>query len=65
MTKKEVKNSILCSRLNLPSNVVANRLKRQNPSIDTLGEMLRAMDYKIIIVPTETKLKQGQYDIEV
>ncbi|WP_459129199.1 helix-turn-helix domain-containing protein [Guggenheimella bovis] len=63
MKNKEVKPSVLCNRLGIKSNVLSERFKQKNVSVKKLNEMLRAMDYKIIVVPRETRLPKDGYVI--
>lgn len=64
MKIKEVRPSMLCDRLGIKSNVLSERFKQKNVSVEKLNEMLRAMDYKIVIVPRETRTPSGGFDIE-
>lgn len=64
MKIKEVRPSMLCDRLGIKSNVLSERFKQKNVSVEKLNEMLRAMDYKIVIVPRETRTPAGGFDIE-
>ncbi|MBR0425847.1 MAG: hypothetical protein IJK01_06985 [Clostridia bacterium] len=64
MMLKEVKPSTLASRLNIKNNVLSERLGQKNISIDKLNEMLRVLDYKIVIVPRETRVQDGSFEVE-
>jgi len=61
---KEVKPSTLASRLNIKNNVLSERLGQKNISIDKLNEMLRVLDYKIVIVPREARVQDGSFEVE-
>ena len=41
-----------------------NPAKGLNMSTDKLDELIRVMGYKIVLVPTETKMKDGWYEID-
>lgn len=64
MMLKEVKPSTLASRLNIKNNVLSERLRQKNISIDKLNETLRVLDYKIVIVPREARVQDGSFEVE-
>lgn len=64
MEAKGLRPAVLCDRLNIKSNVLSERFKQKNVSVEKLNEMLRAMDYKVVIVPRETRIPEGGYEIE-
>ena len=63
MKLREVKPSMLCDRLGIKSNVLSERFKQENISITKLNEMLKAMDYKIILVPRNTRLPENSFEV--
>ena len=63
MKLQEVKSSMLCDRLGIKSNVLSERFKQENISITKLNEMLKAMDYKIILVPRNTRLPENSFEV--
>lgn len=64
MKLREVKPAVLCDRLNIKSNVLSERFKQDNISVVKLNEMLKAMDYKIVVVPRDARLPDGGIEIE-
>ena len=64
MKIKEVRPAILCDRLKIKSNVLSERFKQKNVSVEKLNEMLRAMDYKVVIVPRESKVPENGFEVE-
>ena len=64
MKIRSVRPSVLCSRLGIKGNVLSERFKLKNVSVSKINEMLRALDYKIVIVPRETRLPEGGIEIE-
>lgn len=64
MKLKEVRPAVLCDRLKIKSNVLSERFKQKNVSVEKLNEMLRAMDYKVVIVPRETKVPDNGFEVE-
>lgn len=49
---------------NKKQNVISERLTQENISVAKLNEMLRVMNYKIVIVPRETRIPDGGVEIE-
>ena len=48
---------------NVPLNRISERIYQKNISVNNLNEMVRAMGYKIMLVPIETKGKEGFFEI--
>jgi hypothetical protein len=40
------------------------RMTQDNMSIGKANEMLRAMDYKVVILPREARIPEGGYEVE-
>ncbi len=64
MKKQDVRPAVLADRLDIKVNVLCERLKQKNISVAKLNEMLRLMDYKVVIVPRETRIPEGGYEVE-
>lgn len=64
MKLKGVRPSVLCDRLDIKSNVLSERFKLKNISVAKLDEMIRTMDYKVLVVPSETRIPDGGFEIE-
>ncbi|MCD7957885.1 MAG: hypothetical protein LUG93_19465 [Lachnospiraceae bacterium] len=64
MKIKEVKPSVLASRLNIKNNVLSERLGQKNISTEKLNEMVRVLDYKIVIVPRESRIPEGGFEVD-
>ena len=64
MKLKDIRPAVLCDRLQIKSNVLSERFKQKNVSVEKLNDMLRAMDYKVVIVPREARLPDGGFEIE-
>lgn len=64
MKEKNIGNSALADRVGKSPRLVSDRLRQDNISIDKLRELLRVMDYKIVIAPRNTVLKTNEYEIE-
>ena len=64
MKIKEVRPSVLADRLGVKSNVLSERFKLKNVSMSKLNEMARLLDYKVVLVPRETRLPEGGFEVE-
>lgn len=64
MNAKGIRKVDLRRRLGLESNTMTNRLDQGNISIVKLNEMLRVMDYKIVIMPSDARIGQDAYEVE-
>jgi hypothetical protein len=64
MKLKDIRPAVLCDRLKIKSNVLSERFKQKNVSVEKLNDMLRAMDYKVVVVPRDAKVPTGGYEIE-
>ena len=54
----------MADRLNRKPNIISERLSQNNISIAKLSEMLRVLDYKIMLVPREASIPKGGYEVE-
>ena len=61
---KDIRPAVLCDRLGIKSNVLSERFKQKNVSVEKLNDMLRAMDYKVVVVPRDTRVPEGGFEIE-
>jgi hypothetical protein len=64
MKLKDIRPAVLCDRLKIKSNVLSERFKQKNVSVEKLNDMLRAMDYKVVVVPRDSRIPEGGYEIE-
>ena len=64
MVHKDVKQAALRSRLGISQQALSARFTQENVSIGKANEMLRAMDYKIVIMPREARIPEGGYEVE-
>lgn len=64
MKGKGIRPADLRRRLGIESNTMANRLMRESMNVNKLAEMLRAMDYKLVAVPADTRLSADEYEVE-
>ena len=54
----------IASRLGITRATMNNRIMRNNMSVETLNETLRAMDYKLVAMPASGKLPKDAYEVE-
>jgi len=64
MKEQSIGVNKMASRLNKPSRQISERLSQNNISVIKLNEVLRVLDYKILIVPRETTTPKGGFEIE-
>lgn len=64
MKNQNEKVASLADKLGLVPNVLSQRLTQENISTNKLDEMLRAMGYKIIVVPRDVREQEGWYRVE-
>lgn len=64
MTERGVRPADLRRRLGLESNAMANRLSRDSMTVTKLVETLRALDYKLVAVPNDARVRTGEIEIE-
>ena len=47
------------------TDTINKRMKLKNPSVNTLIEMLNVMGYTLVVVPSGSKLKDGEYEVSI
>lgn len=63
MASKHITMNDMAEAFGMTQNAMRNRLRLNNISIDKLEEMLTGLGYKILIVPSETKLRNREYEV--
>lgn len=64
MNRTGTRMSALASRLKTGTNTVSNRVAREGITVSKLSDTIRAMDYKVIVVPISTRLPDGGFEVE-
>lgn len=67
MENKGMTNAIVSKRIGLTSASMWDRLnnkKKVSMKVGTLVQMLSAMDYKVIVVPNDRSLREGEYELK-
>ena len=62
-----ITNAAMASRLKISQAALWDRLnnkKVKDIPVSTLSEMLRALDYKVVIVPRGSRVPEGGYEVE-
>jgi len=64
MKRKEVRPSTISEALGIKSNVLSERFKQKNVSVSKLNEMVRLMDYRVVLVPSDKPLDNDCIEVE-
>lgn len=64
MEIKNVKLMNLADRIGIKKTALSNRLAREGITVATLNETIRTMDYKIVVIPSDTPIPDGGFKIE-
>ena len=65
MTKAQLGRAVGIADEKNPSDVINKRMKQKNISVNVLSEMLAAMGYTMVVVPSGPKVKDGEYEVSV
>lgn len=63
MSKAQLGRAVGIADEKNPSDIINKRMKQENISVKVLGEMLAAMGYTMVVVPSGPKLKEGEYEV--
>ena len=64
MKEQDVGTNKMADRMGKPARLVSDRLSQENISIVKLNEMLRLLDYKVVIVPRASRVPEGGYEVD-
>ena len=67
MDKQSVNNASMADRLNISQAALWDRLnnkKVKDIPVSMLSEMLRVLDYKVVIIPRSSRLPADGYEVE-
>ena len=67
MRVQGVTNAEMAAKLNLTQAALWDRLnskKTNNMTVGKLKDMLKMLDYKIVVVPRKTRMPNGGYEVE-
>lgn len=57
-------NATLGKAIGVTNTAIWDRLKKDNMRVDTLVQMLSAMGYKLIAVPSDQRMREGWYELK-
>lgn len=58
-----IRKTVLANRLGLDRRVLDCRLRGENMTTKNAVETARALDYKIVVVPVNTNVREGWFEI--
>jgi hypothetical protein len=64
MNRTGTRMSALSNRLKAGTNTVSNRIAREGITVAKLSETIRAMDYKVVVVPIGARIPEGGFEVE-
>lgn len=64
MKENGITKTDIANRTGKKLTVIWDRLSQDNISVTKLNEMIRTIDYKIVLVPSGTRMSEGFYEIE-
>lgn len=64
MERQGLKPTSLAMRMGVSKQVVNNRLKKSK-TVAVLVEVCKLMDYKVVVVPSNTRIKPDWYEVTV
>lgn len=64
MEEQGVRVSQIAYMAGKKSNVISERLSQENISVGKMLEMLRVLEYKVVIMPRDAKMQDGWYEVE-
>lgn len=64
MTNKNIGVNQMAGRIDKTPRLVSERLSQENISVAKLREMLCVLDYKVVILPRESRIPDGGIEIE-
>lgn len=65
MEQQGIGQTALGKRIGVRNDAIYQRLKQDNISVDRLVQMLNAMDYKLVIVPSNKQVRDGEYEVDM
>lgn len=64
-SKAELGRAVGIPTVKNPTDVINKRLKQENVSVNVMLEMLNAMGYTMVVVPSGTKLKDEWPEVTI
>lgn len=63
MEDEGIGTKALSDRMGKPMRLLCDRLRHENISIEKLDEIIRVMGYKIVIMPSDRRTQDKEYEI--
>ncbi len=63
MTIKEVRTNELARKMGVIPRVLTDRFRSENITVDKLNEILRSLDYKLVVVPVNSRTGKDSFEI--
>jgi hypothetical protein len=64
MAAKGETNASLGKRIGKTSAAMWDRLNKKNVGVPLMVEMARAMNYKVLLVPDDKPVREGEYELK-
>lgn len=64
MRKQNLSITALSRRIDLNDRTLGNRLRLPNVTEDKIVQVLKGLDYKLVIVPASRRLEEDEYEIK-
>lgn len=64
MTEQDVRVGMMAARIGKKQNLVSERLSQNDMTIGKAAEMLRVLDYKLVVMPRGTTTPKGGIEVE-
>lgn len=64
MAEQEVRVGMMAARIGKKQNLISERLSQNDMTIGKSAEMLRVLDYKIVVMPREVTTPRGGIEVE-
>ena len=65
MEQQGIGQTALGKRIGVRNDAIYQRLKQDNIGVDRLVQMLNALDYKLVIVPSNKQVREGEYEVDM
>lgn len=64
LAEKNMRISVLAKMVGQDRRIVDKRIRQDGITIDSLDKLVKALGYKIVIMPIEKRLPEGAYEVE-
>ena len=64
MKEQNVGTNKMADRMGKPARLVSDRLNQEHISIVKLNEMLRLLDYKVVVMPVSDRTPKNAYEVD-